>query len=65
MKLKTSSSASKRVKKISKSGKYLALSTSAQHRGKGKSPRTKRKAMRTLVLSKANSRKMRILLPYL
>ena len=64
MKMKTSKSALKRIKKTTSSGKILVQGMSAQHRAKGKSKRTKKNAALTFDVAKANLKTLRKLLPY-
>lgn len=62
MKLKTSKSALKRIKKITKNGKIMMQGMSAQHRCKGKSKRTKRNAALNFEISKANNKTIKKLI---
>lgn len=63
-KLKTVKSASKRIAKITKSGKILRFKISAQHLARKKSKRTKKEAKKKLAISKADLRKIKRLIPY-
>lgn len=64
MKLKTSKSAAKRILKVTRRGKILRKGMSAQHRMKGKSKRSKRRAGLNFDIAKANARKIKRLIPY-
>jgi len=64
MKLKTSKSCSKRIIKITKSGKILRRSTSSQHLAANKSKRTKQGAGNATLLSKTSHDKIKKLMPY-
>lgn len=62
-KLKTHKSAQKRIKRKVGS-RFQAQNMSAQHRTTGKSARTKRASRQTKLLSKAETNKIKKLLPY-
>jgi ribosomal protein L35 len=64
MKLKTSKSAAKRIVKITNRGKIILKKMSAQHRVKGKSKRTTQESMSNFVMSKANIKTTKKLIPY-
>ncbi|MEK7184252.1 MAG: hypothetical protein AAB701_01900 [Patescibacteria group bacterium] len=64
-KLKTHKSASRRIKKKTRAGLYMALSMSAQHRTSGKSARVKQTSGKARSLSDANNKRLAKLLPYL
>lgn len=61
-KLKTSKSAIKRIKKITKEGKILTRHMSCQHRNWGKSKGAKQRSARTQILSSANVKTMKKLI---
>ncbi|EKD56473.1 MAG: hypothetical protein ACD_58C00177G0007 [uncultured bacterium] len=63
MKLKTSKSAIKRIKNITPRGKVMVSNMSAQHRTTGKSPRTLRNSAHSYVVSSANMKTMKKLIP--
>ncbi|MBI4175305.1 50S ribosomal protein L35 [Candidatus Berkelbacteria bacterium] len=63
-KMKTNKSASKRIVRITRTGKLMRLKMSAQHRRKGKSKAAKRNARKQLVITKGDSIKIKRLLPY-
>ena len=64
-KLKTHKSAAKRIPRKTRSGLYMALSMSAQHRTRGKSSRVKQATGKLRTLSDANHKRLARLLPYL
>lgn len=63
-KLKTRKSVAKRIVKITKTGKMLRRSTSAQHRTTGKSPRTLRQAKMKEALTSGDAKALKSALPY-
>lgn len=63
-KIKTSKSAKKRIVKITKNGKYIRRGMSAQHLARRKSKRTKNQAKENYLISKANIKTIKKLLPY-
>ena len=63
-KMKTSKTAAKRIVRITRTGKMMRLTMSAQHRRKGKSKLSKRNARSERVLTKGDSIKIKRLLPY-
>lgn len=64
MKLKTSKSASKRIKKVTNNGKIIRRKMSAQHLRAGKSKRTEQTAGKLISVSKADSKRLKKLIPY-
>jgi len=64
MKLKTVKSAKKRIVKITKNGKIIQRKLSAQHLTAGKSKRTLRNKRKTAVMSDANVKNIKKLVPY-
>lgn len=65
MKLKTVKSASKRIVKITKTGKILHRKLSAQHLSAGKSKRVRSNADKTVAFNKADAKKIKKMVPYL
>jgi len=63
-KLKTHKSLKKRVKKQTKSGKFLVRHMSAQHRTRGKATRTKQASRKMQTLSATETDRIKQLLPY-
>lgn len=63
-KLKTRKSVAKRVVKLTKTGKLMRRSTSAQHRTTGKSSRTLRQAKMKEALSAGDVKAIKNALPY-
>lgn len=63
-KLKTRKTASKRLVKITASGKMIRKKTVAQHLVHRKSKRTIKESGNTLVITKSDSEKMKKLTPY-
>lgn len=64
-KLKTSSSAKKRIVKVTAKGKLLRRRLVAQHLARKKSKRTKQKSGRSRGFFKGDLKKIRRLVPYL
>ena len=64
MKLKTVKSAKKRIIKITKKGKVIRRELSAQHLVAGKSKRTLKKSSRQKLVSSADARKIKKMVPY-
>lgn len=64
-KLKTHSSAKKRILGRTKSGLYIAATNSAQHRTSGKSSRVLRASGKKRTLAKTEENRLKKLLPYL
>jgi large subunit ribosomal protein L35 len=63
-KLKTNKTASKRIKKITSSGKVIRRKTLAQHLVKRKSSRTIEQSGQSMTISKPEAKKIKMLLPY-
>lgn len=63
-KIKTSKSAKKRIINITKNDKFIRRGMSAQHLGRRKSKRTKSQAKKNYLISKANIKTIKKLLPY-
>ena len=64
-KQKTHKSAAKRITKRTKSGDYIALAVSAQHRTRGKSSRVLRRSGKSQTLGSTEHKRLAKLLPYL
>lgn len=64
MKLKTVKSAQKRIANITKRGKLIRRKLSAQHLVSGKTKRTRQNSAKKQVVAKADSKKIKRLLPY-
>ena len=63
-KMKTSKSAAKRIVKITRRGKIIRRKMSAQHRTKGKSKRTMYASNKETMITSANSKKIKKMVPY-
>ncbi len=63
-KLKTRKAVAKRIVKITKNGKMMRRSTSAQHRTTGKSSRTLREAKLKQAITPNDVKKVSQMLPY-
>lgn len=64
-KLKTRQAVAKRIVRITKSGKLMRRSTSAQHRTTGKSHRTLRQAkMQESISGMTDAKKLQEMIPY-
>lgn len=63
-KMKTAKSAAKRIVRITKTGKMLRRTMSAQHRRKGKSARVKRESHNIVEVAKGDQVKLKRMLPY-
>lgn len=63
-KLKTRKAVAKRIDRVTKSGKMMRRSTSAQHRTTGKSRRTLRQSKMQEAIKPADVKKVQGFLPY-
>lgn len=64
-KLKTRQAVAKRIVRVTKSGKLMRRSTSAQHRTTGKSARTRRQAkMQEAITATSDAKKLQAMIPY-
>ena len=64
-KIKTVKSAQKRIVKVTSNGKLLRLTMSSQHLARKKSKRARQNALSKNVISKADTKKIKRLIPYL
>ncbi len=63
-KLKTSKTASKRITKVTKNGKFMRLQMDAQHLARRKSKRARKNAASKQQISAVDVKKLKKLLPY-
>jgi large subunit ribosomal protein L35 len=64
-KIKTVKTASKRISRITKNGKIMRMTMSAQHLARRKSKRAKQNALNQVVVHKTDAKQLKRLVPYL